>query len=234
MASVHPHPCADQGTPLGQASQVVGPDVFLHQDAGLECIFRFLGKNGHDAIAQVLIDEAMIGLDNGAQSSVESIDKTEIFFGRHFFRQTRKITDIGKQHRYFFLRLVAQLYVDDALSPQGVKEFSRHKTPGCGVNAVQIEVGIHPGQKLVFSKGLGDVIIGAGIEAMYQILYLVFSRNHDHGQFRRQEFFTDLFTYLVATHAGHHHVQQYEVKMFAVVQGFEGILPVECRGNVVF
>ena len=67
-------------------------------------------------------------------------------------------------------------------------------------------------------KGLAQVVIGSGPKALDQVFHLVFSRHHDDRQLRGQEPLPYMLTDFIARHAGHHHIEQHQVKVRRLLQ----------------
>ena len=69
--------------------------------------------------------------------------------------------------------------------------------------------GANARQQLGHAEGLGDEIVGSGIEGTHLILLAVANGQHDDGDFRGGP---ELAAHLQAAHTGHVHIEEHEVK----------------------
>ena len=62
---------------------VEASDLPLHGDAGLQRVLHLLGKEGHDGIADVLVDEALVLLDDRTDPRQVGVQEVEVLLGAH-------------------------------------------------------------------------------------------------------------------------------------------------------
>ena len=67
---------------------------------------------------------------------------------------------------------------------------------------------LDPGQNLLHFKGFGDVVIGAGFQAVDLVVGLALGGEHDDGGLGLSP---DSLAHSPAVHDGHHHIQQHQV-----------------------
>jgi hypothetical protein len=89
--------------------------------------------------------------------------------------------------------------------------------------------GVDAGEQFAHAEGLGEVIIGAEIEADDLVNLLAFGREHQDGQ--GNLLCAELFADLVAAEARQHHVEQ-EQAGTVLAHGLEGLIAAAADGDV--
>ena len=66
-----------------------------------------------------------------------------------------------RENGYFLFNVIAEQDFRNVFPAQGAQEFIGHEFTRYQIDAMQIEMGLDPGQEFSFGKGFSDVVIGA-------------------------------------------------------------------------
>ena len=97
------------------------------------------------------------------------------------------------------------------------------------LDAAAPQNGLDARKDLLHLKGLGDVIVGALLEAGHLVLGFALGRQHDDGRFGLR---ADGAAHAPAVHAGQHHVQQHKAGMY-LAEFFHALQAVEGDDDLV-
>ena len=101
-------------------------DRSVEFDACVHGIVRIL-KQGHDCIADILVDETVVLADDRARLAVDRINKSKILFSGHHLGVDREGPDIAEEDSEFAAAGVAQRQVGKAVLAQVLAEFLGHE-----------------------------------------------------------------------------------------------------------
>jgi len=79
-------------------------------------------------------------------------------------------------------------------------------------------MGPNPGKELIFRDRFGQVIIGTGLESLYQVGNPVFGREHDYGKLTGRKSFTEFPTDLESRFLRHHNIEQDQIGHLPFIQ----------------
>lgn len=97
-------------------------------------------KEGHDGVADELVDEPVVHADARLHLAEELVDEGEILLEGHLLREGGEAPDVGEKDGHQLLDLVAGLHVHEALLVQEAEEFVRNKAPAGGVDAPEVDM----------------------------------------------------------------------------------------------
>ena len=89
--------------------------ILKHGDRPLKCIVGRIGKQCHNRIADVFIDEPTIFLNLGFHVTEILVNKSEVFLWSQTFRDGCKVADIGEENCHFSFDAIAQFHIDNTL-----------------------------------------------------------------------------------------------------------------------
>ena len=101
-----------------------------------------LGEQRHDAVADVLVDDAVVAADHRLHLGQVGVDEAEVLLRRHRFRQRGEIADVGEEDGHFLFDVGAELDVHDARRAQQREELARHELAVGGLGAGQRGAGM--------------------------------------------------------------------------------------------
>ncbi len=88
------------------------------------------------------------------------------------------------------------------------------------------DLGLDPGQGHGEVDRLGEIVVGAKVQRLDDVLALGLGRGHDHRESRRGVVEPDAPEHVTPVHIPHHHVEQHEVERLARDQGEAGFAAV--------
>jgi hypothetical protein len=100
-------------------------------------LVRRAGKQRHDGVADVLVDEAAMAGNHRLHLHQVGIQEIEVLLRAHGFRQGGKVAYVAKQDRHLALDLLPEFHLADVIDAQQVQELARHEAAVGGGRLVQ-------------------------------------------------------------------------------------------------
>ena len=109
-------------------SGVVIPQAFQHGDGAAHRLVGACFEQGHDGIADIFVDDAVMAADDRFHLAQVGVDELESFRRGHGFRQRGEIPDVREHDGHLAFDLVAQLHVDDAFCLEQIEQLMRNQS----------------------------------------------------------------------------------------------------------
>ena len=106
---------------------VVFLELFQHRQTAAQCGVGRVGKQGHDRITDVFVDDAAMRRYDRFHLHQVGVQEIEVFLRTHGFRQRGKVADVGKQYCHLAFDLLAEFHLADVVDAKQMQEFTRYE-----------------------------------------------------------------------------------------------------------